>query len=375
MRRMLNRRAWIVMAGLVFGVLAALLVKWGNPPNMGVCAACFIRDVSGGLGLHRANTVQYLRPEIAGFVLGALAAALAFREFKSRGGSSPLVRFFLGAFVSIGALVFLGCPIRALARLAGGDLNGLTALVGLVAGVAVGIFFLQRGFHLGRASRMPPLTGWLMPIAVVGLLLLAIFSPAFIFASKQGPGSLHAALWVSLVVGLVVGVLAQRTRMCFVGGWRDVLMVGDTYLISGILAFFVAALLTNGALGSWHWGFSGQPIAHNNHLWNFLGMSLVGLCATLLGGCPLRQMVLSGEGDSDAGITVLGMVVGAAFSHNFTLASSPAGVTRFGPTAVVIGLVFAITVGFLMREKLVSARRVNVAAPGAVAQKESTSAG
>jgi hypothetical protein len=57
------------------------------------------------------------------------------------------------------------------------------------------------------------------------LLLLVIFAPYFIFQSEKGPGSLHAAIWLSLVVGLVVGVLAQRTRMCFVGGWRDLLLV------------------------------------------------------------------------------------------------------------------------------------------------------
>ena len=80
-------------------------------------------------------------------------------------------------------------------------------------------------------------------------------------------------------------------------------------------------------------------------------MGLLGLAATLIGGCPLRNLILSGEGDTDAGVTVLGFFAGAAFAHNFLLASSPQGTGDFGPVAVIIGLVFCLAVGFLMREK------------------------
>ena len=84
----------IVSAGVFVGVFAPLLQKWGNPGNMGICVACMERDIAGALGLHRAGLVQYIRPEIIAFVLGAFIAALLFREFKPRGGSSPIIRFF-----------------------------------------------------------------------------------------------------------------------------------------------------------------------------------------------------------------------------------------------------------------------------------------
>jgi hypothetical protein len=167
---------------------------------------------------------------------------------------------------------------------------------------------------------------------------------------------MHAALWISLLTGLSVGFIAQRTRMCFVGGWRDLILIRDTHLFSGIAAFFVAALVCNYALGNfssglYHWGFEGQYIAHTHQVWNFWGMTLVGLTATLLGGCPLRQTILSGEGDVDTAMTILGFLTGAAFAHNFLLASGPEGVGEFGPVAVILGLVFSLAIGFLMREK------------------------
>ena len=66
------------------------------------------------------------------------------------------------------------------------------------------------------------------------------------------------------------------------------------------------------------------PVAHAQTLWNILSMYAVGFAAVLLGGCPLRQLVLAGTGSSDSVITVLGMFVGAGLAHNFKLAGAPA---------------------------------------------------
>ena len=115
----------VVSAGAAVGLAAIFLMLLGNPANMGFCIACFLRDIAGACGLHNAARVQYVRPEIIGLVLGALAMSLATREFRARAGSAPAVRFVLGGFVMIGALAFLGCPLRMVLRLGGGDLNAL----------------------------------------------------------------------------------------------------------------------------------------------------------------------------------------------------------------------------------------------------------
>jgi YedE family putative selenium metabolism protein len=254
----------------------------------------------------------------------------------------------------IGALVFLGCPVRAILRLGGGDLNAVTGIVGIVIGAYAGIYFLKRGFNLGRANTTNPAAGWLIPAVMIGLLILLLVKPAFIFFSQKGPGATHAPLIISLVVGLIVGALAQRTRMCFVGAWRDLFLVKDTYLLSGVLACLLGVLVINAFTGNIKLGFAEQPIAHTNQIWNLLGMVLVGINATLLGGCPLRQTILASEGDTDAGITVLGMITGAAFSHNFLLASSGSGPSTNGPIAVIIGIIFACVVGIFMSESILS---------------------
>jgi hypothetical protein len=341
-------------------VLAPILVKLGNPGNMGICVACFSRDIAGALGLHRAAAVQYIRPEIIGLVLGSLVAALTAREFRPRTGSAPLLRFLLGMLAVIGALVFLGCPWRAYLRLAGGDWNAILGIVGLVAGIALGVLFLRMGFSLGRNRPAPAASGWVMPVLMVVLLLLLVAAPLFgrdadgkpagpIFFSTTGPGSQHAALLVSLGGGLLVGILAQRSRFCTVGAVRDLILTRDAHLFWGILALIVAALLTNLALGQFKPGFAGQPVAHTDAVWNFGGMVLAGL-AFILAGCPGRQLIMSGEGDGDAAVFALGMIVGAAFAHNFNLASSANGPSPYGPVAVIVGLIVCVVIGLTLRE-------------------------
>ena len=332
----------VIFAGAVVGIISLILVQLGNPKNMGFCIACFERDIAGALGLHRAEIVQYIRPEIIGLILGAFITALASREFQSKGGSSPITRFFLGIAVMVGALMFLGCPLRMILRIGGGDLNAIVGLVGFAAGICIGVVFLNKGFSLKRNYKTSSFDGYIMPIVAVGLLVLLIAAPAFIFFSQEGPGSQHAPLAAALVCGLIVGGLAQKTRLCMVGGIRDEIMFRQNYLLLGFVAIIVVTAIGNIALGNFKLGFAEQPVAHTDGLWNFLGMLLVGWGSVLLGGCPLRQLILSGEGNSDSAITVCGMIVGAAIAHNFSLASSAKGSTPNGHIAVILCLAFVL---------------------------------
>lgn len=340
-----DRRKMFIYGGII-GLIGAILMKFGNPGNMGICIACFYRDIAGALGLHRAAVVQYIRPEIIGFIFGAFIISIANGDFKSRGGSSPLIRFFLGFFLVIGALVFLGCPLRMVLRLANGDLNALTGLLGYLIGIFIGIQFLKKGYTLGSSVDQPKISGLITPAIAVALLIFLIVKPDFIFFSEEGPGSMAAPILLSLVLGMVVGAVLQRSRICTAGAFRDMMLIKDSHFLWGIIGIFVVNLIANLVLNfkSFNLGFANQPVAHTDHLWNIIGMILTGICSVLLGGCPVRQTILASEGDADAGITILGVTVGAAFAHNFGLASSPEGVTSNGKIAVIIGTVVVLII-------------------------------
>ncbi|MDF2569889.1 MAG: putative selenium metabolism protein YedE family [Sporomusa sp.] len=348
---------WLIIAtGVVFGLGAVLLVKFGNPGNYGFCAACQLRDIAGALGIHSTATLQYVRPEILGFILGAFGLARLKGEFRPRGGSNPALRFVLGMAMMIGALVFLGCPLRAILRVAGGDLNGITALVGFIAGIGAGVLFLKNGFNLGRAhvyTSGVKFSGYLAAAAALILLIAVSMGAGFLNFSAKGPGSMHAPISISLIAGLAGGALAWRTRMCLSGGFRDFMLVGDTSLLKIYGVMFLAALAGNLYFGFFKLGFENQPLAHTMHIWNFLGLFLTGLAATLAGGCPLRQLIMAGEGSTDAMFCVLGMLAGAGVAHTLNAAGSAAGVGINGQIAVIAGIVIIAGLGYVCREKLV----------------------
>lgn len=358
-------KTWkLALSGVVIGLLVMLLAMSGNPANMAICVACFIRDAAGALKLHTAAPVQYFRPEIVGFVCGSFLISIATKEYRSTAGSAPMVRFLLGAVMMIGALVFLGCPLRMVLRMSAGDLNAYVALIGFAGGVATGSCFLKKGFSLGRAYETKPLSGAVLPVLLAALLVIGVATGAYA-ASTEGPGSKHAPLLLALVVALVIGALAQKSRMCFAGSIRDVILMKNFDLLSIIAALFAVVTVYNIAPGNFHLSFSGQPIAHSQHLWNILGMYVVGFAAVLAGGCPLRQLILAGQGSSDSAVTFLGMLLGAAFAHNFNLVGSaakaatatdaavPGGPAMPGKIAVIVCIVllFVIAATNLRRKK------------------------
>jgi len=400
-RRVIGPTAWLLGgAGLFIGAIAAWLVSQGNPGNMGLCIACFWRDITGFFvgGTTNQAAVAYIRPEIIGIIFGALGAAIVTKEFKPRGGSSPLIRFVLGFIFMSSALVFLGCTVRAWVRLGGGDLTAIWGILGIIGGVLVGIVILKSGFNLGRAKAVAAPLGWIVPAIAVVLLVFALITqygtkPGFatltpangkavipgevvvapdgdgtevlkpadatiadgavvaadgtvladaekVKATKPMPGGKRAALFISLFAGLAIGVVAQRSRFCSIGGIRDAILVRRFDLLFGVVGLVIGATVVNLIFGQYNLGFVGQPVAHNDILGNFAAMVIAALSAVMLGGCPLRQMIMGSEGDADGAIAVVGMIFGAGFTHWFGLASSPAGLTpKAWPSLAVMAVV------------------------------------
>ena len=346
MNSSVKERVVLVICGVIAAAVAIMLASNGNPANMAICIACFIRDSAGALKLQTNETVQYLRPEIIGIIIGACIMSFAGKEFKATAGSSPFTRFVLGFIVMIGCLIFLGCPLRMIIRMAGGDLNAWVALVGFAAGIATGVFFLKKGFSLGRAGALKKAEGLALPIVVLVVFMLSITTTLFA-VSQSGPGSMHAPVILSIIGGIAFGVIAQRSRLCFAGGLRDTLLVRDGWGLVVIGILFAGILIYNVAAGSFNLSFEDQPIAHTEALWNILGMYIVGFGATLLGGCPLRQLVLAGSGSADSALTFLGLLVGAAFAHNFGLASSAKGTTEAGQIATIVCIVVLFVIALV----------------------------
>ena len=333
----------VLLVGLL-GAGAAALVVAGNPGNMGLCGACFLRDLAGALGFSsEGKGPAIFRPELAGLVLGATLLALLRRRFVARSGSYAALRFALGVVMAVAALVFLGCPFRLLQRLGGGDLNAWIALPGFLLGVRVAMRFEAQGYAIGATTPAPAPVGLAGPVAFAALLGLFLQRKLL----GPGPGVIggppHAPYAVALGIAAAAGLVLSATGFCAVSAARG-LFNGKRAMSAAALAFIVAYGATLFSAGDPRPGFT-SPSAHSDHLWNFAAVFVLGLAGALAGGCPVRQLVMTGEGNGDAFMTVAGLVVGGALAHNFGLVSrgpgtlGPAGPTEAGRIAVGVAIV------------------------------------
>jgi YedE family putative selenium metabolism protein len=359
-KEIVTRKKKFVLMGLVIGIGAVMLSYFGNPANTGMCVSCFMENIAGALRLHDNVRMQYLRPEIMGFVLGAFFLSLYRREFSSTGGSSPMLRFLIGILLIIGCSVFIGCPVKMILRLAAGDIGAIIGFVGLTTGIYIGLEFVENGFRLGSAKPTPRANGFIVPGIMLFLLALAIIKPPFIAESTKGAGAQYAPFLLSLGVGLTVGAIAHYTQFCITGGIARIFLWGprevmncprSTGMLVSIATFFGIALVASLLTGQFTFGLHGQPSSNESYGWAFLGMLLVGFGSVLIRGCPLRQLVAAGQGDNDAGATVMGMLVGAAMVENWNLGGTAEGTPPTAQIAVLVGICLLFIIGLLNRRR------------------------
>jgi YedE family putative selenium metabolism protein len=255
--------------------------------------------------------------------------------------------------MGLAALVFLGCPFRLLQRLGGGDLNAWIALPGFVLGVGIGLFLERRGYSVGRTAPAPAPVGLLGPLVFVGLVAAFLVGGLL---RGPGPGATtgpaHAPWAAALGIALVSGVLLSATGFCAVSAARQV-FAGPRGMLLGaaalVLGFALVAAINGKLAFTWT-----APLSHPDVLWSALALVLLGLTGALAGGCPVRQVVMTGEGNGDAFVTVVGIALGGALAHAWgtvsiaASATATGGATANGRTVVVVGLVVAGLYGLLV---------------------------
>jgi len=351
MKRSAADTALIIASGIALGGLGAALALWGNPANSGICVSCFMENLAGSLGLHGNLRMAYVRPELTGFIVGAAAMALLNREMRPRSGVFPVLGFFLGVILIVGSSVFMGCPVKMMLRLGAGDMTAAAGFLGLACGVWVGIRYLRAGLDMGSpVYGGGSFQGWIVPVLMVLLFIVSVSFPAYVPTGTTGPASRAAPVVPALISGLFIGALAQRSRFCVTGSFSNLFLAKDWALMRGLAALFVLAVAVNLSAGVFRFGVMDQPGSNPDHLWNFLGMSLVGFASVLAGGCPFRQLILTGEGSADASVIVLGMLFGGGIVHQWSIASTSAGPTQAGKAAVLLGFAFCFGIARFYRK-------------------------
>jgi YedE family putative selenium metabolism protein len=191
-------------------------------------------------------------------------------------------------------------------------------------------------------------------LLALAAVVLAGAAPGLLATTAAGaasPGGKRAPLLLALAGGVMVGLVAQRSRLCTTGGLRDLFLGLKLDKAVGIAGLVAGAAALNLLLGQFRLGFAGQPVAHTDALGNFAAMAVAGLAAVLMGGCPLRQLVMAGEGDADAAGALGGMLAGALFMHGTKLASSPRGLAPGALGLLAVLAVGLVALGLAWRER------------------------
>src|SRR5205814_8521445 len=104
---------------------------------------------------------------------------------------------------------------------------------------------------------------------------------------------------------------------CFVGGIRDFVLVRDTYLIKGLLAFAITAWIAFPIVGLL---IGARPVSLSSSdavavVLTIIGGFGVGYVSTLANGCPFRQHVLAAQGVISSAAYLAGFLAGAVIFH------------------------------------------------------------
>jgi YedE family putative selenium metabolism protein len=343
------------ITGLILGAIGIVLISLGNPEHVGICISCYITNFAGSLGLHSNPLAQFPRPELIGILIGAYLLSLIRKQHHSRPTGDFMVRFIIGFIFMVGCAVFVGCPLRALFRLGFGDFSVLIGIAGFAVGVGFAATFEKAGFSLKGVLKDEKEKGsWILPLIGLIIFIALASGGAGLKLSVKGSGAVHAPIFMSLLFGMIMGALGQRSRYCTTAGIKNFLIGRDPHILIGSIMVVVSASLMNIIYGKYMVGFINYPGANVEYIWDFISMFLVGMGAVFVDGCPFRIIVRAGQGDSETLPVLMGMILAGGMTETLNIVSISEGITGQGKISVLAGILTLVFIGLsrIRRQKV-----------------------
>ena len=237
-----------------------------------------------------------------GIIGGAFASALLAKQFQVR--MAPTRELFKGllggTLMGIGSALSFGCNIGGFFSATSAlSLAGPAMMIGLIVGSFLGLKLLvweitylspavlkksaSSSQEVSSSNSQQPFIGSIIILIALGL---AFTYDHFDYSTRGG----------FLVFGLIIGILMQRTRFCFVRAFRDPFMTGESEATRA-----VAMAVVIGAIGfsilKWtdlkDWDVFVSPGFWTGSL---IGGTVFGLGMSLSGGCGTSSLWRAGEG-------------------------------------------------------------------------------
>jgi len=300
-----NWPLWV--GGLFLGIMSVITFAWARPWG-----------VAGGLrnwgdwffsltGIYQHAPASPLISTSSlltlGLLWGAFGSALMSKQFAIR--MSPPLELAKGVvggtLMGIGASMAGGCNVGGFfSAVSALSASGLTMMAGLLAGAYLGLRYLYWEMeHLPSgpswgASAVKEKKGfnWLATEPYIGA---AVFIAAVVSAWTYSREA-YTKEGGLLLCGIAFGVIIQRTRFCFVRGFRDPFMTGESEAPRAIALAVIISMLGFAAL-KWA-GLRGESVYVPQAFWfgSLLGGVIFGVGMVVAGGCGSGSVWRAGEG-------------------------------------------------------------------------------
>jgi uncharacterized membrane protein YedE/YeeE len=236
-----------------------------------------------------------------GLLVGAMMAALLAGQFGVRvGPRAELAKGAIGGvLLGTGAVIARGCNVGGFfSATSAFGLNGLAMAVGLAAGAFVGARYLVWEAERGGSVTTAPATSGdpapqrRNPQPLYGLAVFVVLLGAAIAYGLSG----FADRAIILLFGVLLGVISQRSRVCFVQAFREPFLTGRTEhtraMLLGLLVSVVGFALVKTVI------FEKELEFVRPTFWagSLIGGLIFGVGMVLAGGCGGGTIWRVGEG-------------------------------------------------------------------------------
>jgi uncharacterized membrane protein YedE/YeeE len=297
---------WI--AGISIAVIALLLFIWQAP--WGVAGG--YRNWGDWLfyftGIYSSKP-QY--PWLSGISItnfgifsGALVSSFLNNQFRFQWTNGPeyLKALVGGVLMGCGAAFSRGCNVGGFYTAIGMfSAGGYIMMIGLTIGSYFGLRFLIWEMEIDSPNRkIIPSNGLFNsvtehPILLNAIGIIIIFTLLIMANSYSNSG--HTIEGGQILFGFFLGIVLHRSRFCFVRGFRDPIMTGDTQMVKAIaLSLLVYGI--GAAVIKWLYVQPAEMgVYHPFLLGSFIGGILFGVGMVIAGGCATSVLWRLGEGN------------------------------------------------------------------------------
>jgi len=293
------------LGGLLIGVMSIITFAWARP--WGVAGGLrnwgdwFFATI--GIYSHKplspwisTNSVLTL-----GLLWGAFSSALMSKQFALRPapGLELLKGIIGGILMGTGAAMAGGCNVGGFySAMSALSASGIAMMIGLIMGAYIGLRYLYWELEhfppgaAGGGEKGEKSFDWLRVQPYIGALALL---GAIVFAWAYSNMAL-TRVGVLLLCGVAFGIIIQRTRFCFVRGFRDPFMTGEGEVPRAIAISLIVSILGFAAL-KWT-GLRGEQVYVPQAFWfgALVGGIIFGIGMVIAGGCGSGSVWRAGEG-------------------------------------------------------------------------------